>query len=65
MESTYIPTKDLQAFVGAAVSAHSRWPTSEDWVRVRPIIKRLYITEQRTLRMVMAIMAKNYRFNAT
>ena len=65
ISSTYSPTKDLQALIGVAVSGYSRWPTPEDWVRVRPIVRRLYITEQRTLNTVMAIMAKDHGFYAT
>ena len=40
-------------------------PTAEDWTRHRPLIKRLYVDEDRTLKDVMAIMARDYGHKAT
>lgn len=40
-------------------------PSAEDWERVRPIIRRLYIEEGRTLNDVMDILANEYGHKAT
>ena len=42
-----------------------RWPTSEqDWIDQKPLIRRLYVDEDRTLNEVMEIMEKQEGFKA-
>ena len=36
-----------------------------EWDRVRPIIKRFYVDEDKTLKEVMAIMARDYGHQAS
>lgn len=43
----------------------SQGPTADSWERLRPIIRTLYIDEDRTLRDVMSIMAGVYGHKAT
>ena len=59
---------------GAALVALSRdeeqlqlnkWASRDDWERFRPLITRLYVEEDRTLKDVMAIMLANHGHNAT
>jgi Clr5 domain len=40
-------------------------PTSEDWERHRPLIKRLYVDEGMKLKDVVAIMTSQHGYNAT
>ncbi len=40
-------------------------PSRTDWDRLRPIIKRLYVDEDKKLADVMAIMARDYGHRAT
>ena len=41
------------------------WPTEMDWRQYRPVITRLYMTENKTLEAVMIIMLAEYGFKAT
>lgn len=43
----------------------SQGPFPEDWERLRPVITRLYIAENRTLANVMNMMAVNYGHKGT
>jgi hypothetical protein len=40
-------------------------PSPADWKRARPLIKRLYLEEDRSLREVMTIMANEHGHKAT
>lgn len=40
-------------------------PSADDWERLRPVIRRLYIDEGHTLKDVMNIMADKYGHKAT
>jgi hypothetical protein len=46
-------------------STTKQGPSAEDWDRVRPIIKGLYIDEDCTLKDVMKIMAYQHGHKAT
>jgi len=43
----------------------NKWASRDDWERFRPLIKRLYVDEDQTLKNVMAIMLAEHGFNAT
>ena len=43
----------------------SKWASLQDWERVRPVIRQLYVEEDRTLKEVMGIMATKYGHRAT
>ena len=46
-------------------AAGDQWASKDDWKRVKPFIKRLYVDEDRKLKEVMAIMEKEHDFKAT
>ena len=39
--------------------------TAEEWERWRPLITRLYFTEDKTLKVVQKLLADQYDFRAT
>lgn len=41
------------------------WASKDDWTRARPLIKRLYVDEDRTLKNVMIIMEAEHGLKAT
>lgn len=43
----------------------SRWATNADWCHYKATIKRLYLTENKTLWDVQDTMRTKYAFNAT
>lgn len=43
----------------------NKWASPNDWERFRPLIKKLYVDEDRTLTDVMAIMLTEHGHNAT
>ena len=47
------------------VHAGRRQATGQDWNRLRPIIVQLYVTENKTLENIMALMRDSYDFKAT
>ncbi|KAG9243461.1 hypothetical protein BJ878DRAFT_116428 [Calycina marina] len=49
----------------SAASNASKWANLQDWEKVKPFIRQLYVAEDRTLRDVMAIMAAEYDHHAT
>lgn len=62
------PTLSLDGRANATtqhVSNTKQGPSADDWERLRPIIKTLYIEEDRTLNDVKNIMADEYGHNAT
>jgi hypothetical protein len=40
-------------------------PTRAEWNRFRPVIKHLYVDEEKTLKEVMAVMERDYGHRAT
>ena len=48
-----------------ALATNGKWPSGDDWTRHRPLIKRLYVDDDRTLTDVMAIMARDNGHKAT
>jgi len=48
-----------------ASKASSKWASLQDWEKFKPLIKQLYVEEDRTLKDVMAIMASKYGHRAT
>jgi hypothetical protein len=48
-----------------SVSRTTGGPSPADWERVRPLIKHLYVEEDRTLSDVMSIMARDHGHKAT
>ena len=53
------------AAVSASKASASKWASLEDWERVKFLIRKLYVEEDRTLKEVMAIMSSKYGHNAT
>jgi len=41
------------------------YASKSEWERIRPIIRRLYVDEDKTLKEVMAIMARDYGHQAS
>lgn len=54
-------TEPLPSMTASSGQAASR----AEWNRFRPIIKRLYIDEEKTLNEVMAVMEREYGHRAT
>jgi len=50
---------------GASKASSSKWASLHDWERVKPLIKQLYVEEDRTLKDVMAIMSSKHGHYAT
>lgn len=48
-----------------AAASRSKWASLEDWEKVKPLIRQMYVEEDRTLKHVMAIMASKYGHHAT
>jgi hypothetical protein len=46
-------------------AAGDQWASKDDWKRLKPFIKRLYVDEDRKLKEVMTIMEKEHGFKAT
>lgn len=49
----------------AAGASRARVHTAEQWAKMQPVIKRLYVTEHRKLAEVMTILERQYGFKAT
>jgi hypothetical protein len=49
------------------MEAHSRrtWARPEEWELHRPLIKRLYVDEDRTLKEVMKVMSSEHGLHGT
>ncbi|KAJ9148437.1 hypothetical protein NKR23_g5226 [Pleurostoma richardsiae] len=58
-------TIDRPGLVVPIMPVDSQWATPADWVRHRPRISTLYREESRPLKEVMAIMERDYHFQAT
>lgn len=50
---------------GLPILAAKQGPSPADWERVRPLLKSLYIDEDRTLNDVISIMASEHDHKAT
>jgi hypothetical protein len=61
----YIVFQDHENPFTQHASTTRQGPSAEDWKRLRPIIKGLYIDEDRTLKDVMNIMATEHGHKAT
>jgi Clr5 domain len=48
-----------------AAATFARQACRTEWDRLRPVIKRLYVDEDRTLNEVMTIMARDHGHRAT
>ena len=48
-----------------ATASSSTHPTRTEWDLFRPVIKRLYVDEEKTLKEVMAVMERDYGHRAT
>ena len=46
-------------------TSSSQYASRSEWNRVRPLIKLLYVDEDKTLKEVMGIMARDYGHQAT
>lgn len=57
-----VPLHEPEAASAASALAYA---TRSEWDRVRPIIKRLYVDEDKTLKEVMVIMARDYGHQAS
>jgi hypothetical protein len=55
----------LLEFKAAATASTLGYASPSEWNRVRPIIKRLYVDEDKTLKEVMTIMARDYGHHAS
>jgi Clr5 domain len=57
-----IPDQEPEAVV---VTPSGRNASRSEWDLIRPLIKRLYVDEDKTLKEVMTIMAQDYGHHAT
>lgn len=69
-EPTLAPT-DLEEFELSTTSSigvrvdRTKMASKQDWIRLRPEIKRLYVDENKTLKEVMSIIEREHGLKAT
>ena len=61
----HVVFQDRENPVAQHASTTRQGPSAEDWEHLRPIIRGLYIDEDRTLKDVMSIMANEHDHKAS
>ncbi|KAH8591371.1 hypothetical protein B0O99DRAFT_273489 [Bisporella sp. PMI_857] len=59
------PVPEPKPESATAEAAQVKWAGARDWEKMKPLIKQLYVDEDKTLKDVTAIMAEKYNFRAT
>ena len=63
MEATFMDSRATQ--VTATSSNADTFHAAAEWETWRPLVTQLYLTEDKTLKMVQRILADEYGFHAT
>lgn len=63
--SPELPYRSREPSVATSFVSQPRYPTPEKWASIRPVFTKLYITEDKTLNEVKAILERQHKFSAT
>lgn len=63
--SSPAPDKETKPVLTERRSTYIRGPSKELWARYKPLVKRMYVDEGKTLKEVMTIMEREHRFIAS